>query len=228
MKPLIHITPSDSSIPCGEEALIRLAMLGDLDAFNQLVLANQDLAYHHAHYLLGDPADAQDAVQESFIKAFQGLHGFRGGSFRAWLLQIVTNSSYDMLRRSQRRPTQPLFPEDRDGVEMESLAWLSDPGGSVQDAVEQNELAMHLYRTLDRLPHVYHDVLMLIDVYELDYAEAAEFLEVPLGTVKSRLARARLQMQARLTGERTHERNPDIGNGSTLTLAIDHMPELQI
>jgi RNA polymerase sigma-70 factor (ECF subfamily) len=175
-------------------------MLGDLVAFNQLVLANQDLAYHHAYYLLGDPADAQDAVQEGFLKAFQGLHGFRGGSFRAWLLRIVTNSAYDMLRLSQRHPTQPLFPEDRDGVEVESPTWFSGRGESVQDAVEQNELAMHLYRTLDRLPTVYHDVLILIDVYELDYAAVAEFLEVPLGTVKSRLARARLNMQEGLTG----------------------------
>jgi RNA polymerase sigma-70 factor (ECF subfamily) len=228
MKPPTHATPLDCSIPGSEEALIRLAMLGDLDAFNQLVLANQDLAYHHAYYLLGDPADAQDAVQESFIKAFQGLHGFRGGSFRAWLLRIVTNSSYDMLRCSHRRPTQPLFPENRDGLEMESPTWLSDPGRSVQDAVEQNEFAMHLYITLDGLPTVYHDVLMLIDVYELDYAETAEFLEVPLGTVKSRLARARLQMQARLTGEGNHKRNLDAGNGSTLTIASDHVLELHI
>jgi RNA polymerase sigma-70 factor (ECF subfamily) len=203
-------------------------MLGDLDAFNQLVLANQDLAYHHAYYLLGDPADAQDAVQESFIKAFQGLHGFRGGSFRAWLLRIVTNSSYDMLRCSHRRPTQPLFPENRDGLEMESPTWLSDPGRSVQEAAEQNELAMHLYRTLDELPTVYHDALMLIDVYELAYAEAAEFLEVPLGTVKSRLARARLQMQAKLSADGNQERIPDTDHGSILTIAIDRMPELQI
>jgi RNA polymerase sigma-70 factor (ECF subfamily) len=111
---------------------------------------------------------------------------------------------------------------------MECPTWLSDPGRSVQDTVEQNELAMHLYRALDRLPTAYHDVLMLIDVYELDYAEAADFLEVPLGTVKSRLARARLQMHAMLTREGNHKRNLDAGNGSTFTIGSDHVLELHI
>lgn len=195
MNPLTRITPTEYSFSYSEESLVRLAILGDLDAFNQLVLAHQDLAFHHAYCLLRDPADAQDAVQESFIKAFQGLQGFRGGSFRAWLLQIITNSSYDMLRRSQRCPTQPLFPEDGDGEEMDSPSWLSDGGHSVQDAVEQDEFAIQLYRTLERLPAIYHDVLMLIDLHEFDYAEAAACLGVPLGTIKSRLVRARLRMQ---------------------------------
>lgn len=183
-----------------EEMRVRQAVQGDLEAFNQLVLDHQDMAYHHALALIGDPASAEDAVQESFIKAFQSLSGFRGGSFRAWLLRIVTNSVYDMLRRSQRRPTQPLYPEDEDGEELESAPWLVDPNASVEGSVERSEKAKHIYQLLDELPEVYRNVITLIDLYELEYTEAAQALKVPIGTVKSRLARARMQMKEKLTG----------------------------
>ncbi len=92
-----------------EELLIKQASQGDLDAFNQLVLRHQDMIYRHALALLGDPDSADDAAQESFIKAFQGLGGFRGGSFRGWLLQIATNSAYDILRRFKRHPACHCF-----------------------------------------------------------------------------------------------------------------------
>lgn len=181
-----------------EEASITDASNGDLDAFNQLVLKYQDMAYNHAYALLRDSDSAQDAVQDGFIKAFQALPAFRGGSFRGWLLKIVTNSAYDQLRRSQRHPNQPLFPEDENGEEMESASWLADPGASVQDAVEQIELSRDIYKLLDELPEAYRSVITLIDINEFDYAEAAQALKVPIGTVKSRLARARMQMQAKL------------------------------
>ena len=183
-----------------EQALVALAANGDLDAFNQLVLTYQNMAYHHAFAMLGDPDQAEDATQESFIKAFQAIRGFRGGSFRGWLLKIVTNSTYDMLRKSRRHPTQPLFPVDEDGEESESPAWLADPNTSVQKSVEQNEFSKDIYEVLDELPAAYRSVLMLVDVHELDYMEAAEALKIPIGTVKSRLARARLKMQERLKG----------------------------
>ncbi|NUQ86666.1 MAG: sigma-70 family RNA polymerase sigma factor [Anaerolineales bacterium] len=190
-----------------EEMRVRQAAGGDLDAFNQLVLDHQDMAYRHALALLGDPASAEDAVQESFIKAFQGLSAFRGGSFRGWLLRIVTNSAYDMLRHSKRRPIQPLFPEDEYGEEVESPAWLADPNASVEGSVEQDEEAKRIHQLLDELPEVYRSVITLIDLYELDYAEAAQALKVPIGTIKSRLARARLQMQEKLRGSELFKNN---------------------
>ena len=181
-----------------EEALITAASNSDLDAFNQLVLSHQDLAYQHAYSLLGDTALAEDVTQESFIKAFQGLKAFRGGSFRGWLLRIVTNSAYDILRRSQRHPTQPLFPEDDNGEELESAPWLADPAASVQNTVEQKELSEELRILLEQLPDAYRSVLTLVDIYQFDYVEAAETLRIPIGTVKSRLARARLRMKEKL------------------------------
>ena len=183
-----------------EETLLQMASKGDLDAFNQLVLHYQNLAYSHAYTLLGDADSAEDATQDSFIKAFQAMKGYRGGSFRSWLLKIVTNSAYDMLRRSQRHSNQPLFPKDENGEEMESASWLADPALSVQATVEQNELSQIIYKMLDELPEVYRSVITLIDINEFDYAEAAEALGVPIGTVKSRLARARIQMQNKLRG----------------------------
>lgn len=196
------------------ESLTRLAMTGDLDAFNELVLIYQDLAYNHAYALLSDPDLAADAAQESFIKAFQNIGGFRGGSFRSWLLKIVTNSAYDVLRRAGRHPVQPLFPLDENGEEVESPAWLADPAPGVLESVEQHELSSEIYRALDELPDVYRSVLTLVDLYDLDYSEAAKALKVPLGTVKSRLARARLEMQKRLRDRVGYDRGLTDGAAS--------------
>ena len=181
-----------------ETILIDKAVKGDLDAFNQLVLTYQDMAYNHARALLSDHASAEDTAQQSFIKAFQNIKGFRGGSFRGWLLKIVTNSAYDMLRQAHRHPTQPLFRVDEGGEDIESAAWLVDPNVSIQSIVEENELSKDIHKVLDELPDVYRSVLTLIDVHDLDYTEAAQALNVPIGTVKSRLARARLRMKEKL------------------------------
>lgn len=196
----------NSTFPASETSLIDAVLEGDLDAFNQLVLEYQDLAYNHAYALLGDPAAAEDATQDSFIRAFQNLNSFRGGSFRAWLLRIVTNSSYDMLRRVKRHPMEPLFPKDEYGQEVESPAWLADPGPSVEAIVEEKELSEDLHHILDELPDIYRSVISLVDLNELDYEEAAASLNVPIGTIKSRLARARLQVKQRLRGHARHKK----------------------
>ncbi len=188
----------NQSYPYDDVTLVGMAAKGDLDAFNQLVLTYQDMAYNHARALLGDPVTAEDVTQDSFIKAYQGIPGFHGGSFRGWLLKIVTNTAYDLIRKSNRYPTQPLFPEDENDEIIESPNWLADPTGSVQDVVEQNELFNEIYKILNDLPDVHRSVITLIDLFELDYMEAAHILKVPIGTVKSRLVRARLRMKEKL------------------------------
>jgi RNA polymerase sigma-70 factor (ECF subfamily) len=193
------MNPQEQSYQYDEERLVARAANGDLDAFDQLILTYQDMAFNHARALLGDPDLAEDAVQDSFIKAFQKINSVRSGSFRGWLLKIVTNSAYDILRHSHRHPTHPLFPADENGQTIESPLWLADPAASVQDSVEQNELSKEIYKVLDQLPDGYRSVITLIDLDELDYTEAARILKVPLGTIKSRLARARLQMQEKLS-----------------------------
>ena len=181
-----------------EELWTQQAANGDLDAFNQLVLKHQDLAYRHALSMLNDGWLAEEVVQESFLKAFQNMRSFRGGSFRAWLMRIVTNTAYDVLRQTSKQLTQPLFPEDGDGEEMESPRWLADPNASVEGAVEDDERTKFIYHTLNELQDIYRNVLTLVDLQDFDYEEAAQALNVPVGTVKSRLARARMQMKEKL------------------------------
>ena len=178
-----------------ETALIASARKGDLDSFNRLVLAYQDLVFNQAFRVLGEMDAAEDAVQEAFISAFRNLRSFRGGSFRAWLLRIVTNACYDELRRRQRRPTTPLEPLDDSGEEIESPQWMEDPGELPEDTVTRSELEQAILSCLEDLPDEFRLAVVLIDVQGLDYSEAAEAIGKPLGTVKSRLARARLRMR---------------------------------
>ncbi len=187
-----------------EEVWTQQAANGDLDAFNQLVLKHQDLAYRHAVSMLNDGWMADEVVQEGFLKAFQNMKSFRGGSFRAWLMRIVTNTAYDVLRQTSKQPTQPLFPDDDDGEEMESPRWLADPNTSVEGSVEQEEQVQFIYRTMNELQEIYRSVLTLVDLQDFDYEEAAQALNVPVGTVKSRLARARLQMKEKLGNSLNH------------------------
>jgi len=193
-----------------DEHLVKSVRDGDLDAFNQLVLKYQDLAFNHANAMLGDAFLAEDATQEGFIKAFQNINNFRGGSFRAWLMRIVTNTVYDMLRKSKRQPAQPLFPEDENGEEIGSVFWLADPNTSVQETIEQKEFSGEIYQLLYELPEVYRNVLTLVDIYGMDYAEVAQALNIPLGTVKSRIARARIRMMESIKENLSRVYLPDI------------------
>ena len=188
----------DQLNPNNETTLIADAVKGNLDAFNQLVMKYQNMAYGHAYALVGDPDAADDITQESFLKAFQNLFRFRGGSFRAWFMRIVTNTSYDLLRGFNKHPTQPLFPVDEYGEELESISWIADPEAGVETTFDRKEISKRLLQALDELPADFRSVLTLIDLYELDYSEATQILNIPVGTVKSRLARARLRMQTKM------------------------------
>jgi len=178
-----------------EPALIRSAQHGDLEAFNRLVLAYQESLYNTALRILNDTELAADATQEAFLSAFRGLNGYRGGSFRAWLLRTVTNACYDELRRRKRRPTTPLTPLDDDEEDMDTPRWLADPGASPEEQLEQAELEHAIQHCLDRLPTDFRLVVVLADIQGLDYTEVAAALRKPIGTIKSRLARARLRLR---------------------------------
>lgn len=178
-----------------EAALIRLAREGDLDAFNCLVLAHQDRVFTQAYRVLGEVDAAEDATQEAFIAAYRKLHTYRGGSFRGWLLRIVTNACYDELRRRQRRPVAPLEPEGPDDRDGESLPWMAADGETPEEAAQRAELARAIQECLNRLPVDFRVVVVLVDVQGMDYRAAAEVIARPVGTVRSRLARARRRMQ---------------------------------
>jgi len=178
-----------------ETALITSAQQGDLNAFNTLVLHYQDAVFNTAVRILGDDDKAQDASQEAFISAFQSIRSFRGGSFKAWLLRTVTNACLDELRRKKRRPTTPLEPETNDGDEVESPKWLADPNLTPAQQAEADELEHAIQHCLDALPTEFRTAVVLADVQGLDYSEVAQTIRVPLGTIKSRIARARLKLR---------------------------------
>ena len=178
-----------------EPALIRNAQHGDLDAFNTLVLAYQANVFNTALRILGDEDLAADASQEAFISAFRALNSYRGGSFRAWLLRTVTNACYDELRRKKRRPTTPLEPETDDGDEVETPRWLADQDASPEELLDRAEMEHAIQHCLENLPTEFRTVVVLADIQGLDYTEVAAALKKPLGTVKSRLARARLRLR---------------------------------
>ena len=183
-----------------ELKMVEYALEGDLDAFNRLVMEYQDLAYNVAFRVLGERTAAEDAVQDAFISAFRKLKSFRGGSFKAWLLRIVTNACYDELRRQKRRPMVPLQPSDADDEEIESPSWLEDPGETPEETALREELSNAIQNCLNSLDHDFRIVVVLVDIQGMDYAEAAETAKTPLGTIKSRLARARIRLQDCLRG----------------------------
>jgi len=183
-----------------EEALIHDAQAGSLDAFNALVLHYQDSVFNTALRILGDEDLASDATQEAFLSAFRSITSFRGGSFKAWLMRTVTNACYDELRRQKRRPSVPLEPETDDGEEMDSPRWLADPNMSPEQKAEADEVEHAIQHCLNNLPVEFKTVVVMADIQGMDYSEVAIAVRVPLGTVKSRLARARLRLRECLQG----------------------------
>ena len=180
-----------------EAELLRLAQRGDLDAFNRIVLAHQTRAYNVALRILGDGEAADDATQEAVISAYRNLRSFRGGSFRAWLLRIVTNACYDELRRRKRRPAtslEDLTAEPEDGAP-QFEEWLASKADGPERLSERSELVHAIQDCLDRLPDEFRIVAVLADVQGCDYDEVSTAIGRPLGTVKSRLARARARLR---------------------------------
>ncbi len=192
--------PSDKIILMNEQALIADAQNGNLDAFNTLVLHYQDSVFNTALRILGDDDLAADAAQDAFISAFKSITSFRGGSFKAWLMRTVTNTCYDELRRQKRRPTTPLEPDTEDGDEMDSPKWLADPNMTPAQQAEADEVEHAIQHCLDNLPLEFKTVVVMADIQGMDYTEVAASIRVPLGTIKSRLARARLRLRECLQG----------------------------
>lgn len=184
-----------------EVMLASAAKEGDINAFNRLVLTYQDMVYNLAYRILSSPDLAEDAAQNAFIAAYNHLDSYRGGSFKSWLLRIVTNQCYDELRRQKRQPIVPLEPVSSEGdEEIESPAWLMDDSPSPEDAMEISDLEAAIQHCLEDLPDDFRMIVVMVDVEGFDYKEVSQTIRRPLGTVKSRLARARLRMQECLQG----------------------------
>jgi RNA polymerase sigma-70 factor (ECF subfamily) len=176
-----------------EPKLIEQAQKGDIQAYNTLVLHYQDMVYNLAYRIMGEPGAAADAAQEAFISAYKSLKRFRGGSFKSWLLRIVTNACYDELRYRKRRPQSSL---DEITEDNESSALLeSQKAVGPEEHSQQTELVQAIENCLDDLPEEQRMATVLCDVEGYDYSEIAEIMSTSLGTVKSRISRARSKLR---------------------------------
>ena len=183
-----------------EKALIDAARRGDVGSFNQLVLSYQSMAYNLAYRILGNRDAAADATQDAFLSAFKAIGKFRGGSFKAWLLRIVTNACYDQLRLKQRRPATSL--DALLVLESAPVQSLTDPGESPEEYAVRQELNRAIQVGIGTLPSEQRIALVLSDVQGLSYQEIAEVTGASLGTVKSRLSRARSKLRDFLLEQR--------------------------
>lgn len=181
-----------------EVALIAQAQKGDVQAYNTLVLHYQQVVYNVAYRIMGEPQSAEDATQEAFISAYKSLNKFRDGNFKAWLLRITTNGCYDELRRRKRRPQSSLERITDDN--QESFAFLRDPAIGPEKRQQQLELVQAIEECLQGLPDDQRVTAVLCDVEGYDYNEIASMTDVSLGTVKSRVSRARSKLRDCLQG----------------------------
>ena len=199
---------------------LRAAQGGDVAAFNTLVLAYQRQIFNVCYRTLGNGEDASDATQDALLSAFRGLKTFQGAAngLRGWLLRIAVNTCYDQLRRRQRRPVDSLdAPSTTDPDRETSLGdHVPDPGMGPEQHSLTSETARQIQVALDRLPPDQRLTVILCDVQGLSYEEAGQAMAVELGTVKSRLSRARAQLRDLLAekgelptaSQRLQERNP--------------------
>jgi RNA polymerase sigma-70 factor, ECF subfamily len=198
---LYYMSMREATLPASaEQQLIAVAAGGDLDAFNQLVLTYQNLAYSVAYRTLQEEDAAADAVQESLIKAFRSLSSFQGGSFKSWIIRIVVNTCYDALRSRKRRRTDSLdaFTGGDDyGADGASdySPQLEDPSEQPDAYVQRLELSELIERGIAHLPADQRLALTLCDVHGYAYEEISEITGMPMGTVKSRINRARAKLR---------------------------------
>jgi RNA polymerase sigma factor (sigma-70 family) len=173
----------------------------DSDSFKSLYTEYQSFVYHRAYALLGDNIAAEDVTQNTFIKVYRNLHNFRGGEFRIWLFRIATNACYDELRRRKRYARLRPFSIDAYSGDYDHGENLVAPDMTAEEYIEQLELSAAIKYCLDIMPQTQRAPLVLVDILEMDYAEAAERLGIPIGTLKSRLWRARAQLRLLLEGK---------------------------
>jgi RNA polymerase sigma-70 factor (ECF subfamily) len=178
-----------------DERLLLAAQRGDLASFNAVVVRHERAVYNLCLRMLRDVAAAEDAAQETFLKAWTAIGTFKGGLVRPWLLRIATNRCYDVLRARGRRPADSF---DAEPFESEPTWTSQTPDEHPEVFAARAELSVHLERALARLPDDQRLVVVLSDVQGHAYDEIAEITGIAVGTVKSRLSRARARLREAL------------------------------
>lgn len=177
-----------------EQELVARAKQGDHDAFEQLVRNNEKRIYNLTLRMVGDPEDALDLSQEAFLNAWRGLASFKGDSaFSTWLYRLASNACLDHLRSKKRRQEAGAIPLSLDDEDASPPP--ADELSSPAQQLERKERAQALHRALDALPSHHKQVLVMRELSGLSYQEISDILALDLGTVKSRLTRARLALK---------------------------------
>jgi RNA polymerase sigma-70 factor (ECF subfamily) len=183
-----------------EEQLVKKSLQGDLQAFEELVLGYQSKVYALTYRYMGNEEDAYDMFQETFIKAYRSLPTFKGkSSFGTWIYRIASNVCLDELRRRKRRiPTlsldEPATTLDGNELEVE----IADTSYSADLLYEQKELSSSIQEVLNQMKNEHKTAIILRDMLDLSYEEMAKVLGCSIGTVKSRLSRARNILKEKL------------------------------
>lgn len=185
-----------------EEILVKQSLQGDTLAFEELILPYQNKIYALAYRYMGNEEDAYDMTQEAFLKAFRSLRTFKGdSSFGTWIYRVATNICLDELRRRKRRIIplsldEPLATRDGDSVDKE----IADMQPTQDIIIEQEEFAQYIQNLVSQMKPEHKNVIILRDMMQLSYEEIANVLDTSVGTVKSRLSRARNILRKKING----------------------------
>jgi RNA polymerase sigma-70 factor, ECF subfamily len=180
------MTSPYGTVEMDDRDLIACAQQGDRQAFTELVCRHQDSIVSLTYRMCGDLRLAEDAAQEAFVRVWQNLNSYKPQyAFRSWLYRIAANAALDSLRRE--RPT----------AELDSLS-LADSNATPEQSVEENQRVAHVRRSIAQLSEPLRVVLILREYQELAYQEIADALDIPVGTVMSRLNSARIQLRHKL------------------------------
>ena len=175
---------SSTSMPSTDEELVARSMGGDLDSFNQLVLRWERPIYALAYRVIGREEDARDVAQETFLRAFRALKGFKGqAKFSSWLYRITLNLCRDWIRRERRTP----LVQAPEGVDVIELAGEGTPSETVEELVSRHEIGRAVAKAMSQLPEEQRTAIILKEYHGLTFQEIADLLDCPLSTVKTRL-----------------------------------------
>ncbi|MEA3402610.1 MAG: sigma-70 family RNA polymerase sigma factor [Armatimonadota bacterium] len=181
------------------EQLVERAKTGDRRAFGRLVDEYKDKIYNYVARMLNDPYEAEDVTQEAFLRAFRSLPRFRGASsFHTWLYRIASNLAIDVVRRRKRQEPTFSLDEPLEGEDGEYDREIPDETGGPEEASTTRETRVAVRRAIMDLPEKLRDVMILYELQGETYEDIAEILDVPLGTVKSRLFNARNRLKDEL------------------------------
>jgi RNA polymerase sigma-70 factor, ECF subfamily len=184
-------------LSAGQGPQLQSAKKEDVGLFEEVMLPHLDAAHNLARWLLRNEQDAQDVVQEAYLRAFKSFSGFHGSNGRAWLLTIVRNTSYTLLKKNQAVDLTTTFDEEMHAAGHESSSPVA--------ILEHSEGAELVRRAMDQLPAEFREILTLRHQEGLSYKEIADIAQIPPGTVMSRLARARAKLKEYLAARMSKE-----------------------